>query len=77
MNVMIHVRGAFHGDFVDSPLWDLEWLMRPLSVVIPAAGPVDPDQEHIELVKSAGVFMERKRVDGAEIIEGSLFEYVG
>ena len=73
----IHVRGAFHGKFVNAALWAPAWVMRPLSAIVPAAGPADPERVHLELARSAGAFMEGRRVDGAEVMEGGLFEYVG
>ena len=53
-----HCRGAFHGNFVDAPLWAPSWVMRPLSAVIPAAGPVDPSDCHASLARAAARFME-------------------
>lgn len=52
-----HTSGGFHGNFVDAPLWAPRWVMRPLSAVIPAAGPCDAAQLHAVLAESGSDFM--------------------
>lgn len=69
-----HVQGAFHGNFVDAPLWAPLWVMRTLSLVIPACGPADPNQVHQQLAESAKAFVSDPfRKDG---LDRSLFERV-
>ena len=53
----LHTVGGFHGNFVDAPLWAPEWVMAPLSVLIPAAGPCNPVAMHEVLARSARQFM--------------------
>ena len=64
-----HCRGAFHGNFVDAPLWAPPWVMRPLSAVIPAAGPVDPALAHAALAAAAVTFMR-----GGDVSPDGFFE---
>ena len=56
-DVTYHVEGAFHGNFVDAPLWAPLWVMRTLSLLIPACGPADPNKVHQQLAESARAFM--------------------
>ena len=76
-----HVQGAFHGNFVDAPLWAPLWVMRPLSLVIPACGPADPDVVHSELADSARAFcfglLGRGESATRESRSVSIFEEVG
>jgi len=67
-----HVQGAFHGNFVDAPLWAPLWVMRTLSLVIPACGPADPLQVHCELAQSAKAFVQDPRANTS--VSQTLFE---
>ena len=49
--------GGFHGNFVDAALWAPPWVMRPLSSVIPAAGPCDPAAMHAILAATGSDFL--------------------
>ena len=64
-----HCRGAFHGNFVDAPLWAPPWVMRPLSAVIPAAGPVDPAAAHTALAGAAVDYMRGNDVTPDDFFE--------
>lgn len=61
----LHCVGAKHGNFVDAALWAPLWVMRPLSLAIPAAGPVDPTRFHLALARHARSVMAAAREDGA------------
>ena len=70
----LHVRGGFHGNFVDAPLWAPAAIMRPLSLAIPAAGPADPWAVHEQLADSAAAFLEsgdprHERVSAGDLLE--------
>ena len=53
----LHTVGGFHGNFVDAPLWAPNWVMAPLSFVIPASGPCDATAMHQTLARTARLFM--------------------
>ena len=63
-----HVIGGRHGNFVDAPLWAPLWVMRPLSAIIPAAGPVDPRRLHSELASTGSCFMRSASASSAASI---------
>ncbi len=69
-----HVKGAFHGNFVDAPLWAPLWVMRTLSVAIPACGPADPEVVHSELSESARAFCFglMRQTDGEKMGSGPI-----
>ena len=61
--VTFHTVGGFHGNFVDAPLWAPRWVMRPLSAVIPAAGPCDAAELHTTLAATGTAFMSTIAAD--------------
>ena len=79
----LHTVGGFHGNFVDAPLWAPNWVMAPLSFIIPASGPCDEVEMHATLAKSARHFFtavsEGRDVTAAtqEILEGAAIEKPG
>ena len=73
----IHVKGCYHGNFVDAPLWAPSIIMKTLSKVgIPAAGPSDPTLIHKELARSSIAFMKCKDPTSVDVLKGCLFERV-
>ena len=50
--------------------------MRCLSLVIPAAGPADPNEVHEQLAKSSLAFLESQDPTSDDVISGELFELV-
>lgn len=75
-DMTLHVKGAFHGNFVDAPLWAPKLVMRALSAVIPAAGPSDPVKVHSQLAESANEFLKNKDPTSQNVMTGDLFERV-
>ena len=75
-DLTIHVKGCYHGGFVDAPLWAPGLIMRSLSLVIPAAGPADPLMVHNQLAESAIAFMKSRDSASEEVMAGALFERV-
>ena len=75
-DLTLHVKGCFHGNFVDAPLWAPRLVMRPLSLAIPAAGPADPFMVHEQLANSAMAFFERQDSTSEKVMEGEFLEVV-
>jgi len=58
-----HLKGASHGNFVDAALWAPLFIMQTLGAIgIPAAGPLDPTDAHIELARSALTFVKQSQI---------------
>eukprot|EP00984_Skeletonema_dohrnii_P036586 scaffold37712_cov167-Skeletonema_dohrnii-CCMP3373.AAC.3 len=72
----LHVRGAYHGNFVDAPLWAPSVVMRTLSLLIPAAGPSSPVEVHEQLSESASEFIRNKNPASPTVQSGKLFEFI-
>jgi len=72
----IHIKGCFHGNFVDAPLWAPRIIMRSLSLIIPACGPADPIQIHDQLAESAASFLYCQDTTSTDVISHDLFELV-
>jgi len=75
-SLTLHIKGCKHGNFVDAPLWAPIFIMRLLSVLIPAAGSSDPVVIHKELAESTSAFMICKDPMSANVAKGRLFERV-
>lgn len=75
-DLTLHVRGAFHGNFVDAPLWAPMIVMRLLSLIIPAAGPSNPILVHEQLSQSAYDFVKTKDPTSPGLMTGELFELI-
>ena len=59
-SLVYHLKGGSHGNFVDAALWAPLWVMQTLGALgIPAAGPLDPTEAHVELAQSALQFIEQ------------------
>jgi hypothetical protein len=76
-DLTLHVKGCRHGNFVDAPLWAPMWIMRPLSLLVPAAGSADPVLVHEELAESASAFLQSRDPTSPDVRRvGGLFEFV-
>lgn len=62
-------RGAMHGNFVDAPLWAPIWVMRLVSLLIPAAGSAEPVGLHLALARAAAGFMSREEGSSGFILK--------
>ena len=74
-DLTLHVKGVYHGNFVDAPLWAPIIVMRLLSLIIPAAGPANPMEVHEQLSQSAFEFMKWKDPANPVVMSGRLFEF--
>ena len=78
-DLTLHVKGCRHGNFVDAPLWAPMWIMRPLSLLVPAAGSADPVLVHEELAESASAFLQSRDPTSPDVRRagvGGIFEFV-